>query len=265
MRRTVPFILAILALGAGCGDSGEDGIPVPQPPALPPPPPPPPPPDASAGGIWEGLSSTGVGILGLVAETGEFHFIQNDGVQYVGTATTAVTALSADFVGVTPFGKAFGDGSTTGTGTLTGTVEERTTISGNSSFTTAKGATVDSTFTLSYNVLYEIDSSLATIAGNYRNTDTNAVINVNSSGVVFSQEPATDCVINGTISIIDPTFNAYRVHYEFSNCKGQSAILNGTVADGLATLDTTASPQEVIIGVVNVEVGYAFTGAFPRT
>jgi hypothetical protein len=261
MHQFRPSLVAFLALTAGCGGGGGGGGGDP----LPPPPPPPPPPDASAGGIWEGLASTGVAILGLVTETGEFHFIQNDGVQYVGTAGTSQNELSADFIGIAPFGKAFGDGSTTGTGTLTGTVQERSTLSGDSSFTTALGATVESTITLTYNELYERDSSLATIAGNYLNPDTNAVINVNSNGVVFSQDPVTECIINGTISIIDPAFNAYRVQYEFSNCMGQSAILNGTVADGLGTLDNTVSPEEVIIGVVNADAGYAFTGAFPRT
>jgi len=211
------------------------------------------------------MTSTGLAILGLITETGELHFIRVDGVQYVGTAVTSQTALTADFTGVAPFGRAFGDGSTTGTGTLAGTVEERSSIFADTSFTTARGSASDSTISLAYNELYERDSSLASIAGNYLVPDTNAVLNVNGSGEVFSQDPGTDCVINGVISIIDTAFNAYRVQYEFSSCQGRSAALNGTVADGLATLDDTESPEVLIIGVVNSEAGYGFAGSFPRT
>jgi hypothetical protein len=248
----------MLALTSGCGGGGGSG-------SSNPPPPPPPPPNASPGGIWEGTSSLGETVVGLVTETGDFHFLQSDGVQYFGTVDTSQNALSADFQGVTQFGTVFLDGSTTGTGTLTGTVQERGSMSGTSDFTTAFGSNIDSTITLTYNALYERDSSLAIIAGNYRDPATNAIINVNSNGVIFSQDAVTGCVINGTVEVIDSRFNAYLVQYIFSGCMGLSATLNDTVANGLGTLDNTVSPEQAIIGVVNVVAGYALTGVFPRT
>lgn len=256
MYRTFSLVFSSLILTASCGGGGEgDG----------PPNPPPPPPDASPGGIWVGTTSTGATVVGLVTETGEFHFLQDDGVQYFGTVGISQDSVSADFTGVTEFGTAFTDGSTTGTGTLTGTVQERDSLTGDSTFTTTLGTDIDSTLELSYDALYERDSSLAAIAGNYRNTATNAIVNVNGNGELFSQDSVTGCVINGTVEVINSTFNAYLVQYRFSSCNGAYASLNDTVANGLGTLDNTVSPERAIIGVVNAVAGYAFTGVFPRT
>ena len=255
MYRLFPILLLSLSLIASCGGGGGDG----------PSNPPPPPPNASAGGIWEGTSSTGETIVGLVTETGEFHFLQSDGVQYFGTVETSQNALSADFQGVTEFGTAFIDGSTTGTGTLNGTVQERNSISGDADFTTVLGTSTDASIELTYNNLYERDSSLATIAGNYRDPATNAIINVNGNGEIFSQDAVTGCVINGNVEVIDSRFNAYLVQYRFSSCVGSHESLNDTVANGLGTLDNTVSPERAIIGVVNAVAGYALTGVFPRT
>jgi hypothetical protein len=251
MNKYLVLLLSMLALSAGCGGGGGGGAANP-------------PPNASPGGIWAGTSSTGGTILGLVTETGEFHFLQDDGIQYFGTVSTSQNAISANFTGVTQIGTALVDGSTSGTGTLSGTVQERRSMSGNSTFRTALGNSTTSTITLTYDNLYERDSSLGMIAGNYRDTATNAVINVNGNGVVFSQDAVTGCIVNGTISIIDARYNAYRVQYSFSSCRAPYAILNGTTANGLGTLDNTVAPERAIIGVVNATAGYALAGIFPR-
>jgi hypothetical protein len=98
----------------------------------------------------------------------------------------------------------------------------------------------------------------------YRDPDTGAVINVNSNGVVFSQDPLTGCVLNGNLSLIDTNYNAYRVQYSFSGCRSPYIRLNGTTARGLGTLDTTSSPQRAVIGVVSSSAGYSLAGAYPR-
>ena len=143
-------------------------------------------------------------------------------------------------------------GSRTGTGTVTGTVQERSAMTGDLHFTTVLGNSIDSTITLTYNDLYEHNSSLALIDGNYLDPDTNAIINVNSFGVVFSQDAVTGCVINGQVYVIDTNFNSYDVRYQFSSCLGPAAILNGTSAFGHATLDNSVVPAQAIIGVVNL-------------
>ena len=249
--------MSLLSFIAGCGggSGGSDTGSVAPPPA-----------DASAGGIWEGTeSSTGLEILGLVTETGEGHFIRSDGVQYFGTVEVDVNSLSGDFTGVVPIGSTFTDGSVTGTGTLTGTVQERQSMTGRTTFRTSGGNQTSSTVSATYNPLYERDSSLGTIAGNYLDPATNAIVNVNSDGTAFSQDPVTGCVINGEVSIIDPAYNAYRVEYEFSGCQGDAARLNGTMGRGLAALDNTVSPEQAVIGVVNAAAGYSLVGRYPRT
>ena len=253
---------AILLVVSGCGGGGQLPIPGPEPPG----PPEPPAPEASPGGVWQGTSSLGLGVVGLVSESGQFYFIRGDGAQFVGRLTTSGDELSANFVGYVPFGEKFDDGSTTGTGSLSGNVDERTRISADINFTTSRGATNQSTMALSYDPIYERDSSLESVAGNYLDTDKNVVINVNNDGELFSQDPKSHCVTNGTVSVIDPAFNLYRVEYTFSNCKGHhQEVLNGKVAEGLATLDDTQFPETLIMGVEVAAAGSAFAGVFPRS
>jgi hypothetical protein len=254
-QRLLPVAAFFLAV-AGCG--GGDGPPIPQPE--------PPAPEASPGGLWQGTSSLGFGVVGLVSESGRFHFIQGDGAQLVGTLTTSHDGVSANFVGYVSFGEKLGDGSTTGVGSLSGNLDERSGISADISFTTSRGATSESTIALSYNPVYERNSSRVTVAGNYLDTERNVVINVNNDGELFSQDPKSQCITNGTVSVIDPAFNLYRVEYTFSNCKGHhQEVLNGTVAEGLATLDDTQSPEALIMSVEVAAAGYAFAGVFPRS
>jgi hypothetical protein len=220
----------------------------------------------AVGGIWEGaVPGLGVNVIGLVAENGEFHFIQSDAVQYFGTVSASGSTVSGSYVGVTPVGFTFQDGSLTGTGTLAGSVSSQGTMSLQSAFRTVLGNQNATNFTLAYDRLYERASALGTIAGNYRDPGTGAVVNVNAAGVVFSQDATSGCVINGQISIIDSRFNAYRVEYTFSGCRAGLSVLNGTTARGLATLDNTTSPESAIIGVVNATARYSYAGIFPRT
>src|SRR5687767_12068498 len=138
-RRFLPMS-AILLVVSGCG-GGRIPIPElggPEPPA-------PPAPEASPGGVWQGTSSLGFGVVGLVSESGQFHFIQGDGAQLVGRLTTSGDELSANFVGYVPFREKFDDGSTTGVGSLSGNLDERSSISADIDFTTSRGDSSQST------------------------------------------------------------------------------------------------------------------------
>jgi hypothetical protein len=160
----------------------------------------------------------------------------------------------------------FADGSTSGSGTLEGDITERSRMTGTTDFTTADGARTTGTLTLDYNDLYERDSSLATAAGNYQN-EFGDVISVNSNGEIFSQDPSTGCIVNGEASIIDNRFNAYRVEYDYSSCTGSNAFLNGRTFRGLATLDNTVSPEQLVAGVTSGSGSdlVAVVGVFERT
>jgi hypothetical protein len=206
--------------------------------------------NALPGGIWTGTeSNTGLSVTGIVDEAGEFHFIRSDGTQYVGTAMTAGTTISARFDGYAPFGTTFADGSTHGIGMLSGTVDERVSISSTTQFQTDKGTSSSGTLSLTFDSLYNFASSLATISGNYMDPKSGDVISITSSGVVTWQDASTGCVGNGTISIISAPYNAYRVQFTYGNCTGGAAALNGVQFSGLVTLDNKLNPEQAIIGV----------------
>lgn len=101
---------------------------------------------------------------------------------------------------------------------------------------------------LQYDVLYERDSSLATVAGNY-DDGSGSVLNISGDGTVFEQDPSSGCVISGLVSIIDAAYNMYDIALEFSNCVGEFAFVNGSSFTGMAALDNTSTPEGLIIAV----------------
>ena len=243
MSKRIFSVFASVLLLFGCGGSSSSSSP------------PPPVTNMHVGGIWEGtVTVAGFGtleLLGLVAEDGRAHFIQEDGTQYWGTVTASGNQISANITGAVPVGYVFQDGSTSGTGTITGTIAERSTITASSTFTTTLGTVTNGTISMVFNPLYNRDSSLATVAGNYTNffAPGSDAMNVSGTGVLFGQDPGTGCVINGTVGIIDPAYNAYQLQYSYASCTGGSSILNGSSFSGIATLDNTIAPEQAIAGV----------------
>jgi len=206
--------------------------------------------NASPGGIWSGTESvSGLQIIGIVDEAGELHFIRADGAQYIGTATTSGNSVSASVQGIVPLGDTFPDGSTSGSGTVSGTIQQRASISLNTSFTTSAGSVSTGTLDLTFSSLYNVASSLATVAGNYTDAETGTVVSVNSDGSVFAQDATTGCVFNGTVSIINSSYNAYRVQGMYANCTGINSALNGVSLSGLATYNNSVNPAQIIAGV----------------
>jgi len=215
------------------------------------------------GGIWRGTDSNGSQYIGIVTETGKFHFISTgDGTQYYGTlAAASGSTYISNFQGVTRNGYVFLDGSNTGTGTYTGTINSRVSMNGSSIFTTSKGNSTNSTLNFTYNSIYDIPSSLSRISGNYQ--DVGGVVNI-SGGQIFEQNTSTGCFINGTVAIINASYNAYDVQYTFSGCFGSYAYLNGTTSTGVAMIDTSVSPERAYIAVVNYSARYSLIQSFPR-
>lgn len=145
------------------------------------------------------------------------------------------------------------DGSASGTGTVTGTIQERSSISATSAFTTSLGATTTSTISLLFDPLYNEDSSLALIAGNYVDwwEYYDGVLNITSNGVLFLQDPYTGCVVNGRVAIINASYNVYDVQFSYSSCR-LDAELNGVTLRGLAFYH---SESGFIYAFVNGTVG----------
>jgi len=58
---------------------------------------------------------------------------------------------------------------------------------------------------------------------------------VGSNGGLFSQDSVSGCVLNGTVSVINASYNAYKIQFDYASCTGQAAALNGIQFSGLAT------------------------------
>jgi hypothetical protein len=234
MRRVaLAFITSLGLLIAGCGGGGGGGGgPVA---------------DAAVGGLWYGTTViSGQGtyqLLGMVAEDGTAFFFQEDGRMYWGTIHSSGNDISAQVTGAGLFGVPLWDGSASGTGSITGTISPRRSISATSVFTTILGSGSTGRISLAYDASYDDDSSLQSIAGNYVDALGlfAGVLNVASNGTVFLQDPSTGCVVNGQVSIIDPAYNAYRIDLAYSSCTGVNATLNGATFTGLAAYDAASA------------------------
>jgi hypothetical protein len=114
---------------------------------------------------------------------------------------------------------------------------------------TDMGTPSNGTLAVTFNPLYDQASSLAAIAGNYVEAGSGTAVSIDANGAIFSQDATTGCVVNGTVTIIDASYDAYAVQATYASCTGADAVLNGITFSGLATLDTSVSPMQLIAGV----------------
>jgi hypothetical protein len=84
------------------------------------------------------------------------------------------------------------------------------------------------------------------ISGNFVNAAGSAVVTVGTNGSIFSQDANSGCVLNGSVTIINASYNAYKVQFDYANCVGQAAALNGVQFTGLAMLDNTVPPEQIV-------------------
>ena len=237
------LLFAVFLAACGGGGGGGGG--------------PPPPVDQAIGGIWEGTDSGGTVIIALVTESGQLHWLAETGEQGFGTGSVNGSAATFNYTLVSTLGFTFPDGSTSATCTGSGTIQQRQTLAVAGTCTTTLGTVSSDSASFVYNSLYDLDSALSVVAGNY--DDEGLVFNVNANGVIFEQEPITGCVTNGQITIIDPNFNAYDVSMSFSSCVAPFDLLNGSTFTGLAVYDNTAPPpDELVIGVTGAVLGVTF-------
>lgn len=249
MRLRPTWSVALLALFAavGCGGGGGGSSP--------------PVPDAAVGGYWEGtLEVEGggvVGIIGLVAENGEGHFLREDGIQYWGTLVSSERRISATITGATPFGAQFPDGSVSGTGSLTGTVIPRAIMEATLDFRTSGGASATVELPLFFDSIYGRRSSLVNISGNYTSASApgSDALNISGDGTMFGQSATTSCVINGKVRLIDPAYNAYDILVSYSGCEGDYSVLNGSTFSGLGMLNNRTVPPRLVAPLQGIVSG----------
>jgi hypothetical protein len=233
----VPAVIAITSILSACGGSDSSMSPAPG--------------NPTAGGIWRGEASGKIAAVGLGLESGEFRFLRSDDVQLIGTLNVSGTAVSGMFSGYTPNGFKFPDGSTHGTGSLSGTIQPRQSLQLMGQLTTDGGSTISNTLSLSFDPIYYRPSSLAILSGNFLFATSGAVLTINSDGSMFAQEASSGCVLNGSATTVDASYNVYRVQFSYASCRGDLTILNGVPFSGLAALDSTLSPEHIVIGVTD--------------
>lgn len=203
---------------------------------------------SSAGGVWKGVDAQGVDIILLVTETGRFRMINEFFDQGSGTISIANgNEVTSAFQMLTALGSTFADGTTLASCTLSGTLVERQSLSTTINCTTTSGTPSQSVVDLTFDVIYERDSSLQVIAGSY--DDAGPVLTIDANGVLFEQDPATGCISNGQVNILDAAFNVYEIRFGFSSCTGPSTFLNHTEFEGMAVLDNSESPEILMIAV----------------
>jgi hypothetical protein len=203
----------------------------------------------SATGLWSGTDSvSGFTVSALINSAGQATFIRSDGIQFVGSAQVSGSTLAVTVDGYSDFPNAFSDGSTYGIGTLNGAVTTASSITATLAFTTNGNTAISGSWSLSYLAQSNNASSPAAISGNYTDTTTGAVLSITSNGVLTSQGP-NGCVLNGSVSTGDTSYNIYEVSYTYENCGGTYAGLSGVQFTGLATLSTSASPAQLLIAV----------------
>ena len=61
------------------------------------------------------------------------------------------------------------------------------------------------------------------------------------------QDPASGCVINGQVSIINAAYNAYGIRFSYSSCTGLDSALNGVTFTGLAGYDAGAGQAIALV------------------
>jgi hypothetical protein len=225
--------------------------------------------NASPTGIWNGTDSVNnLQLAAIINSSGQAYFYRSDGVVFAGVVQVAGTTLAATVDGYTVYPvQQFADGSTYGVGTLNGTVTTGATMTATLSFTTDGGSAVDGDWSLTYSSLSSDASSLAAITGNYRDIDASpatladTTLSISGAGVLSAQVAANGCVLNGTVTTDDASFDVYQVSYTLASCTGEYAVLNGVQFTGLATVDSSGSPTDIVLAVSgqsSAGVNYAF-------
>lgn len=204
-------------------------------------------PTVSAGGLWEGYARLGIDwddFQGFVTESGRAYFtddggswvasvqITNNGNVITGGQVSPANSIISILAGDPNFFNA-----PIGTPTLTGTVYSRTALDARALF---------SDDTLVIEVAYQQDeyeksSSLASVAGTYKDWwelfEEEIVLTITNSGTLSARAPSAGCDVNGTISVINSSYNLYDIRYTYSGCSDPYFVpLNGVQFTGLAAL-----------------------------
>jgi hypothetical protein len=120
-----------------------------------------------------------------------------------------------------------------------------------------------------FSSLYDQPASLAAIAGNWSISYTwdglGSTVSISSSGAL-SMLATSGCTYSGQISVINPSYNLYSVSLTATGCTDNYAVLNGLTEQGLATVDSTVTPNVLTLGSsVTLPTGGTYVNVFDST
>jgi len=209
--------------------------------------------NATVSGLWEGTFTDGGGntfaALAGISPSGEIRIIATDaGVQYAGNLSVSGSSVSGSFRGYAPPGFIFYNGETLTTGSLSGTVVEKKSISGTYN---AEGDDSGS-FSLSYHPSSDLSLSLADLQGTWGYDDFGSWVNVviSESGEISGSDSG-GCDYAGNARVPDSSVNVFEIDLAVTDC-GEA---NGSYT-GLGTLESTPSGDIVWFMVSTPSLSY---------
>ena len=187
-------------------------------------------------GVWQGsVTSTTTGtssVIGLTNTSGHSVWMTTDGRVWTGQMPTTGTQLNVNMAGYMYPGRQFPDGTNYGTWSMMGSYANGT-WSGQ-----FNGSGDVTTFSYSMHPGYNRPASLDLLAGTYTRT-TSIGYTMTWSFTQSGQLTGSDsrgCVLNGTVSVPDPTHNLYQIDATVTSC----GILDGSYQGRGTLLDATA-------------------------
>lgn len=187
-------------------------------------------------GVWQGTVTSGTGpqsnMVGLTNASGMSVWMTTDGRVWSGQMPTTGTQFSTTMASYMYPGSHFPNGSNYGMSSMM--------------FNYANGAWAGQytgagdtgTFNLTLSPMWSRPASLATLAGVYTRTTSvgyTMTMSITASGQLTAND-SRGCVMNGTVTVPDPTHNLYQISATVTSC----GVLNGTYQGHGALLDADA-------------------------
>lgn len=250
LAAAVLLTLTVVACGGSSGSSGGGGAGAGAELALIPPAG-----TGSPGGIWFGTFALGGEqgsnfAEGVITEDGRFVFNVDGEAVLFGVLGVDGDSAEGPFEAVL----LIDDEEYYGVGDLELTVVERERLDGTFFLEVPElGETGEGAVELDYDPLYALEPSLASLAGDWVDPhDPMDLFSITSDGSFFSQDPDTNCTINGTVVLMDDRFNAYEVAGDVDGCTPESGLtfFNGADMTALLYLDDTDATDRLRGGVL---------------
>jgi hypothetical protein len=187
-------------------------------------------------GVWQGTTTsptTGTAsVVGLTTMSGHSVWMTTDGRVWTGQLPMTGTQMNVTMAGHMYPGRQFPDGTNFGPWSMMGNYANGT-WSGQ-----LNGSGDSSTFSFTMHPGYDRPASLELLAGTYtRTTSIGYTMTMSfSQGGQLTGTDSRGCVLNGTVSIPDPTHNLYQVDATVTSC----GILDGSYQGHGTLLDATA-------------------------